>query len=61
MSPFPTAGDAAILSRLLVLDGQLTDMNAALFDVANGFKGCIAGINEVLARQGLLAGNWEIP
>jgi dihydrodipicolinate synthase/N-acetylneuraminate lyase len=53
-----TAGDAAALSRLLVLDGQLTDMNAALFDVANGFKGCIAGINEVLARQGLLAGNW---
>lgn len=51
-------GDVDALARLLVLDGQLTDMNAALFDVANGFKGCIAGINEVLARQGLLAGNW---
>ena len=53
-----TAGDTQALNRLLVLDGQLTDMNAALFDVANGFKGCIAGINEVLARQELLAGNW---
>lgn len=53
-------GDMDALRRLLVLDGQLTDMNAALFDVANGFKGCIAGINDVLARQGLLAGNWCI-
>jgi hypothetical protein len=53
-----TAGDTEALNRLLVLDGQLTDMNSALFDVANGFKGCIAGINDVLARQGLLAGNW---
>ncbi len=51
-------GDGEGLKRLLALDGQLTDMNAALFDTANGFKGCIAGINEVLARQGLLAGNW---
>lgn len=55
-----TAGDADALNRLLVLDGQLTDVNAALFDVANGFRGCIAGINEVLARQGLLGGNWCI-
>ncbi|HEV3201050.1 MAG TPA: dihydrodipicolinate synthase family protein [Bryobacteraceae bacterium] len=36
----------------------LTDANAALFDVANGFRGCIAGIHEVLRRQGLLAGIW---
>ena len=35
-----------------------TDANAALFDAANGFKGCIAGIHEVLRRQGLLAGRW---
>ncbi len=51
-------GDGERLERLLALDGRLTDMNAALFDTANGFKGCIAGINEVLARQGLLTGNW---
>ena len=36
----------------------LTDANAALFDVAHGFAGCIAGIHEVLRRQGLLAGTW---
>ena len=29
-------------------------MNAALFDSANGFKGCIPGIMEVLRRQGLV-------
>jgi len=33
-------------------------MNAALFDVAHHFQGCIAGINEILRRQGLLAGRW---
>lgn len=36
----------------------LTDANAALFDPAHGFRGCIAGIHEVLHRQGLLAGTW---
>ncbi len=29
-----------------------------LFDPAHKFAGCIAGINEVLRRQGLLEGNW---
>ncbi len=37
---------------LLSLGAQLTDLNAALFDAANGFRGCIAGIHEVLVRQG---------
>ena len=37
---------------------QITDANAALFDAANHFRGCIAGIHEVLRRQGLLAGTW---
>ena len=36
----------------------LTDANAAIFDAANGYKGCIAGIHEVLRRQGVLAGRW---
>lgn len=31
----------------------LTDANAAVFDAAHNFHGCIAGINEVLRRQGL--------
>ncbi|MEX2262345.1 MAG: dihydrodipicolinate synthase family protein [Bryobacteraceae bacterium] len=37
---------------------EVTDSNAALFDSANGFHGCIAGIHEVLRRQGLLEGRW---
>ncbi|MEX2214298.1 MAG: dihydrodipicolinate synthase family protein [Phycisphaeraceae bacterium] len=36
------------------LNRQVTDMNAAVFDAANNFKGCIPGIHEVLRRQGLL-------
>jgi hypothetical protein len=37
---------------------KITDMNAAIFDAANSFHGCIPGIHEVLRRQGLLAGLW---
>lgn len=36
----------------------MTDCNAAFFDVANNFHGCIAGCHEVLRRQGLLEGIW---
>ena len=43
---------------LLALDAAVTDMNGALFDVANEFKGCIAGCHEVLRHQGLLEGTW---
>ena len=44
-----------ISARLLTLAAQVTDCNAAFFDAANGFAGCIAGIHEVLRRQGLMA------
>ena len=37
---------------------HLTDANGAIFDVANGYAGCIAGIHEVLRRQGLMMGTW---
>ena len=37
---------------------EVTDSNAAFFDAANGFAGCIAGLHEVLRRQGLLEGLW---
>ncbi len=47
-----------IPSKLLTLGQEITDVNAAVFDTTNQFKGCIAGINEVLTRQGLLKGNW---
>jgi len=37
---------------------EVTDCNAAFFDAANHFDGCIAGLHEVLRRQGLLEGIW---
>ncbi len=43
--------DAAWLDR----NAALTDMNAAIFDAAHGFAGCLPGIHEVLRRQGLFA------
>ncbi|MDR3637692.1 MAG: dihydrodipicolinate synthase family protein [Isosphaeraceae bacterium] len=46
------------LAGLLCLAVAVTDANAAVFDVANGFAGCIAGVHEVLRRQGLLEGTW---
>ncbi len=42
----------------LTLAAQITDANAAFFDPQHGFAGSIAGIHEVLRRQGLLAGRW---
>ncbi len=48
----------AIDAELLALDSKVTDCNAALFDVANGFHGCIAGCHEILRRQGLFEGIW---
>ena len=48
----------AVPSSLVAEGAALTDANAALFDVKHSFSGCIAGIHEVLRRQGLLAGTW---
>lgn len=45
---------------LLARSAETTDANAALFDVKNNFAGCIAGLHEVLRRQGLMAGRWCI-
>jgi hypothetical protein len=42
----------------LTLNIEVTDANAAFFDSAHQFHGCIAGIHEVLRRQGLLEGRW---
>lgn len=44
--------------ELMRLGVEVTDCNAAFFDAANGFRGCIAGLHEVLRRQGLLEGLW---
>jgi len=46
----------SIPASLLTLGAQVTDCNAAFFDAANNFAGCIPGIHEVLRRQGLLEG-----
>jgi len=43
---------------LLRRAGEVTDCNAAFFDAANNFAGCIPGLHEILRRQGLLEGNW---
>jgi hypothetical protein len=43
---------------LLTLANEITDCNAAIFDVVNDFHGVIAGCHEILRRQGLLEGIW---
>jgi len=48
----------AVPSEVLSLAAQITDANAALFDPAHQFRGCIPGIHEILRRQGLLEGRW---
>ena len=53
-----TAGGSPVPPDLLRLAARLTDANAALFDPANHFRGCIPGIHEVLRRQELLVGRW---
>ena len=50
--------DGPLPEDLLARDSRITDCNAAFFDVANEFRGCIAGCHEVLRRQGLLEGIW---
>jgi len=46
------------IRSLATLASQVTDANAALFDPSNQFRGCIAGLHEILRRQGLLEGTW---
>jgi dihydrodipicolinate synthase/N-acetylneuraminate lyase len=48
----------AIPGGQLTLAQQITDANAAIFDPAHQFRGCIPGIHEILRRQGLLEGRW---
>lgn len=53
-----TVAAGAVPAELLALDSRVTDCNSAFFDVANDFRGCIAGCHEILRRQGLLEGIW---
>ncbi|HOX55298.1 MAG TPA: dihydrodipicolinate synthase family protein [Candidatus Paceibacterota bacterium] len=48
----------AVPAELVRKASEVTDCNAAFFDAANGFAGCIAGLHEVLRRQGLFEGIW---
>lgn len=45
-------------SEFFTRNVEVTDMNAAIFDPFNSFHGCIAGVHQVLYRQGLLDGIW---
>ena len=47
----------AVPDGVLSLDAMVTDCNSVIFDVANGFAGCIPGCHEVLRRQGLMRSN----
>jgi len=49
-----------IPADILKTAAEITDCNSAVFDAANGFRGCVPGINEVLRRAGLLKGIWCI-
>lgn len=51
---FKKVKGAKATDELLTLAAQVTDSNAAVFDTANNFAGAIAGVHEVLYRQGLM-------
>jgi len=53
-----TRSGLPIPQGLLSRGQQITDANAAFFDAANDYSGCIAGIHQVLKQQGLLRGIW---
>jgi hypothetical protein len=52
------AESGTVPPELLKRAVEVTDCNAAFFDAAHGFAGCIAGLHEVLRRQGLFEGIW---
>jgi hypothetical protein len=51
-------GQEKISSTWWTRDAAVTDSNGAFFDAANDYVGVIAGLHEVLRRQGLLEGIW---
>jgi Dihydrodipicolinate synthetase family len=53
-----SCADGPVPQSMLRKHVQVTDCNATFFDTANNFAGCIAGVHEVLRRQGLLEGVW---
>lgn len=55
-----SSGYKGDMQESLTLAAEITDSNSAFFDVANNFAGSIAGLHEVLRRQGLLEGLWTL-
>ena len=53
-----TSGANNYDNTLGTINAIAADIRDAINDAANGFAGCIAGIHEVLRRQGLLEGMW---
>jgi dihydrodipicolinate synthase/N-acetylneuraminate lyase len=53
------ASGAGVIPREWLTSGAaLTAANAVIFDAANGYRGCLPGILEVLRLQGLVRGTW---
>lgn len=52
------AGGGDVPLSMIRRSVEVTDANAAFFDTAHNFAGCIAGLHEVLRRQGLFEGVW---
>ncbi len=49
------AGNYAGIGEMLARNIAVTSTNAAVFDVDNNFHGCIAGIHEMLRREGVMS------
>lgn len=49
---------AMLPTEWLMRGAALTMANAVIFDAANGYRGCLPGILEILRRQGLVQGTW---
>lgn len=54
------SGADSVPRAWLSLGASLTAANAAIFDAANGYRGCLPGILEVLRVQGLVRGTWTL-
>jgi dihydrodipicolinate synthase/N-acetylneuraminate lyase len=50
------ASGEPVPAELLQRAEEVTDCNAALFDAAHDYAGCVPGLHEVLRRQGLMEG-----
>lgn len=44
----------------LSYNAQMTEANAAVFDAAHAYRGCLPGIHWVLQQQGLMKGTWTL-